>query len=61
MDTLTKLDSGLTDARELFTLAKSEADEETLLTISGDTSDLQRLVVDLEFRRMFSNVMDPNN
>ena len=61
MDTLTKLDSGLTDARELFTLAKSEADEETLLAISGDTSDLQRLVVDLEFRRMFSNVMDPNN
>ena len=61
MDTLTKLDSGLTDARELFTLAKSEADDETLLAISGDTSDLQRLVVDLEFRRMFSNVMDPNN
>ena len=61
MDTITKLDSGLTDARELFTLAKSEADEETLLAISGDTSDLQRLVVDLEFRRMFSNVMDPNN
>ena len=59
--TITKLDSGLTDARELFTLAKSEADEETLLAISGDTSDLQRLVVDLEFRRMFSNVMDPNN
>ena len=61
MDTITKLDSGLTDARELFTLAKSEADDETLLAISGDTSDLQRLVVDLEFRRMFSNVMDPNN
>ena len=61
MHTITKLDSGLTDARELFTLAKSEADEETLLAISGDTSDLQRLVVDLEFRRMFSNVMDPNN
>ena len=61
MHTITKLDSGLTDARELFTLAKSEADDETLLAISGDTSDLQRLVVDLEFRRMFSNVMDPNN
>ena len=49
------------DARELFALAKSEADEDTLLAISSDANELQKLVVDLEFRRMFSNVMDPNN
>ena len=61
VDTLTKLGSGLGDARELFTLAKSEADEDTLLAISSDANELQKLVVDLEFRRMFSNVMDPNN
>ena len=61
VNTITTLDNGLTDARELFTLAKSEADEETLLAISSDAMGLQKLVVDLEFRRMFSNVMDPNN
>ena len=59
--TLTNLGTGLSDARELFTLAKSETDEDTLLAISSDAKDLQKLVVDLEFRRMFSNVMDPNN
>ena len=59
--TLTNLGGGLSDARELFTLAKNEADEETLLAISADANHLQKLVVDLEFRRMFSNVMDPNN
>ena len=59
--TLTNLGCGLSDARELFTLAKNEADEETLLAISADANHLQKLVVDLEFRRMFSNVMDPNN
>jgi len=42
-------------------MAKAEADEETLLAVSDDTKILEKLVVDMEFRRMFSNVMDPNN
>ena len=42
-------------------MAKSEADEDTLLAVSSDAKALEKLVVDLEFRRMFSNVMDPNN
>jgi len=45
----------------LFALAKSETDEEALLAVSSDTKVLEKLVVDMEFRRMFSNVMDPNN
>ena len=42
-------------------MAKAEADEDTLLAVSSDTKSLEKLVVDMEFRRMFSNVMDPNN
>ncbi len=42
-------------------MAKAEADEDTLLAVSGDAKTLEKLVVDMEFRRMFSNVMDPNN
>ena len=45
----------------MFALAKSETDEEALLAVSSDTKVLEKLVVDMEFRRMFSNVMDPNN
>ena len=45
----------------MFALAKSESDEEALLAVSSDTKVLEKLVVDMEFRRMFSNVMDPNN
>jgi len=58
---LSTLGSGLADAQELFAMAKAEADEETLLAVSDDTKILEKLVVDMEFRRMFSNVMDPNN
>ena len=32
-----------------------------MLAVSSDTKVLEKLVVDMEFRRMFSNVMDPNN
>ncbi len=42
-------------------MAKAEADEDTLNAVSDDTKTLEKLVVDMEFRRMFSNVMDPNN
>ena len=59
--TLTTLGGGLADAQELFAMAKAEADEDTLLAVSSDTKSLEKLVVDMEFRRMFSNVMDPNN
>ena len=58
---MTTLGNGLKDAHELFTLAKNEGDEDTLNAVSSDARALEKLVVDLEFRRMFSNVMDPNN
>jgi len=59
--TLSKLDQDLLDANELFSMAREENDDASLRSIAGDTLDIEKTVVDLEFRRMFSNPMDPNN
>ena len=50
----------LGDARELFDLAKSEDDEDTLISVEGDLEALEKEVGGLEFRRMFNNPLDPN-
>ena len=57
--TLTRLDSGVRDARELFEIAKGERDDATLVSIDGDALGLEKTVAEMEFRRMFSNPMDP--
>jgi peptide chain release factor 2 len=55
------VDGGLADARELFDLARTEGDDATLSSISLDINKLEQDVGTLEFRRMFSNPLDPNN
>lgn len=50
----------LLDARELFDLARSEDDEDTLISVETDLAGLERDVGGLEFRRMFNNPLDPN-
>jgi peptide chain release factor 2 len=59
--TLTRVGTGVADAKELFELARAEGDDATLLGISTDTEKLEKDVAALEFRRMFSNPLDPNN
>ena len=58
---LEKLGSDLNDGRELFEIAKAERDAGTLESIDRDAQRLEKIVADLEFRRMFSGPMDPNN
>jgi peptide chain release factor 2 len=58
---LTDIDAGLRDARDLFDMAREEQDDDTLEAIESDAAGLQKQVETLEFRRMFSNPMDPNN
>ncbi|HRE15398.1 MAG TPA: peptide chain release factor 2 [Usitatibacteraceae bacterium] len=58
---LEQIDAGLKDAGELFALAKAEGDDETLLAVKADGALIEEKVAGLEFRRMFSNPMDPNN
>jgi peptide chain release factor 2 len=59
--TLTTLAGGLTDARDLFDLARAEDDDATLEAVRDDVAKLERTVADLEFRRMFNNPLDSGN
>ena len=58
---LDSIASRLHDARELFEIARAEADDAALLSIFDDTEKLSSDVAALEFRRMFSNPLDPNS
>jgi peptide chain release factor 2 len=42
-------------------MAREEQDEDTLVAIEQDVDELKKLVEAMEFRRMFSDPMDPNN
>ncbi len=59
--TLIKIDGDLNDTRDLFAMAREEKDDETLEAIEPDAEAIKALVEGMEFRRMFSNPMDPNN
>jgi peptide chain release factor 2 len=57
--TLQKAESDLSDMNELFAMGKEEGD--TLEAVIADTAEIQKVIEQMEFRRMFSNPMDPNN
>jgi peptide chain release factor 2 len=59
--TLTGIASGLKDSRELFELARADSDASTLEEIGKEAQKIEKEVAGLEFRRMFSNPLDPNN
>jgi peptide chain release factor 2 len=59
--TIGRVDTGLADAAELFGLARADNDDATLLEIGVETTKLEKDIAALEFRRMFSNPLDPNN
>ena len=46
---------------ELLEMAKAEDDEETLQFVIEEVEKLKRGIENLEFKRMFSHPMDPNN
>jgi len=58
---MTKLEQDLHDASDLFAMARAENDDASLKIIDTDALALEKTVADMEFRRMFSNPMDPNN
>ncbi|KPF69143.1 peptide chain release factor 2 [beta proteobacterium AAP99] len=58
---VTALETQLQDARDLFDLSAEENDDPTLEAIEQDVAKSAAIVEDLEFRRMFSNPMDPSN
>ena len=59
--TLQKIDAQSRDLKDLFELAEAEDDDDTFEAVEADLVELQGAIEKLEFRRMFSNPMDPNN
>ncbi|WP_157117978.1 peptide chain release factor 2 [Oceanicoccus sagamiensis] len=58
IDTMT---TGLSDLTELLEMAVEEEDEDTFAEVESEIEGLGEHLAKLEFRRMFSGEMDPNN
>ena len=58
---LNGLTQDLADFEELLTIVKSENDYSTMQEIEKDLKELENIVASLEFQKMFSKDMDPNN
>ncbi len=61
MQTIEKMDSGITDIEELLALAQDESDQELFDAANNDLEALQASLEKLEFRRMFSGDLDEAN
>ncbi|HYF59792.1 MAG TPA: peptide chain release factor 2 [Burkholderiaceae bacterium] len=55
------IDQGLTDAADLFAIAREEDDDDTAVAVESDVGALRERVEALEFRRMFANEADGSN
>ncbi len=60
VNTLEKLQQGLSDAAEMLQLSREEDDEEVLSAVAEDLEQMEADVSQLEFERMFAGEMDPN-
>ena len=58
---LKHIQQNLSDAAELFEMAKAENDDESLQGTAADIQDIEKRIAAMEFRRMFAHPMDPNN
>jgi len=61
VNTIETLDRGITDNRELLDMAVAENDSGTVDAVQHEIDALAKQLETLEFRRMFSGEMDPNN
>jgi peptide chain release factor 2 len=59
--TIDRMYSGLEDSKELLQLAQEEKDTDLFDEVSSELGKLEQELEALEFRRMFSGKMDPNN
>ena len=61
VNTIVKLDDGLSEAHELLVLADGEDDAETVSVVEVDIAGLDKDLARLEFRRMFNGELDSSN
>ena len=59
--TIESMDSALLDATDLLDMAVEEEDADAVQDVQAELAETEALLAKLEFRRMFSNEMDPNN
>ena len=59
--TMNTVQANISDAQELVEMAQAESDFDTLEAIESDVAEYEKIIADLEFRRMFSNPADPAN
>lgn len=61
LEAIKTVTAGLEDSADLLSLAIEEDDEVTYKELLDEVSNLENIVQDLEFRRMFSGELDPND
>ncbi|MBK3393956.1 MULTISPECIES: peptide chain release factor 2 [unclassified Psychrobacter] len=61
IDVVVSLETTLADAAAMLDLAVEAEDESLLADVQAELDNAEKRVADLEFRRMFSGEMDPNN
>ena len=61
VETLSTVGQQLEDAQLLFQMARDEVDESAVVSSAEEVGDIEKRVADLEFRRMFSDPMDPSS
>ncbi len=59
--TFDKSDAVLEDAKELLEMASEEGDQDTVDSVIGDLNEVETLIKQLEFQRMFDGEMDANS
>ncbi|MCJ8313309.1 MAG: peptide chain release factor 2 [Saccharospirillaceae bacterium] len=61
VQTIENMDTALSDAAELLDMAVEEDDEDSVEEVRSELKGTEEMLKKLEFRRMFSGEMDPNN
>ena len=61
VETIDDLEGGLADSRDLLDMAVEENDQSAVDDVAAELERLRGILEGLEFRRMFSGEMDPNN
>jgi peptide chain release factor 2 len=61
VNTISNMDNNLGESADLLEMAAEEDDQDTVDAVVADLDELEAQLAKLEFRRMFSNEMDPNN
>jgi peptide chain release factor 2 len=61
VNSITTIESSLTDSAELFEMAVAEDDITTANEVQTELASITKIIEQLEFQRMFAGEMDPNN